>query len=591
MTFFFLPTILYLFGAVTAPVAGTLGLRARSAYVSGIALFALLIAVASYPAALAGETYWVGDWIPAGSTAYGISLSIDALSWVFLLVITLIGLAVTIYSHSYPMGEADRSKYYLLLGLLLAAMTGIVLASDLFNLFVFLEIAVLSAVGLVAFRGEKAALDGAFNYLVLITVGTSFVLLAVILLYAATGTLNMAQIAAKIADAPLRDNLAVYAALGLFFVGFSLEAAFMPLHNWLPDAHSGAPSPVSALLSGVFVKIGLYALLRILFSVYGLSGASNLLVIIGIVSMVGGVLLAFIQTDFKRLLAYHTVSQLGYVVLAIGLGTPIGIAAGLFHMLNHAIFKALLFFTAGAIIRKLDTRNLNEMGGLAKKMPLTTLAFTVGALAISGVPPFNGFASKWLIYNATFASNPVITGLALLTSALTLASFFKVFHGAFLGATPKKYEGLTDVPLSMAAPMLALAALCLIIGLFPFETLNIVIYPALSAVNALGPIALFGYWDALLWSGVFAAIVAALWLAFGLRSRSRTGTAFTCGEPLETRTPVTHFYSAFHEALAPIFRALESYQTGSVNDYASYVIIFTAIVAAVLAVGSASWLI
>jgi multicomponent Na+:H+ antiporter subunit D len=326
-----------------------------------------------------------------------------------------------------------------------------------------------------------------------------------------------------------------------------------------------------------------------------------------------GVSLALVQTDIKRMLAYHTISQVGYVLMGIGLGSYIGISGALYHFANHAIFKALMFLAAGAVLHQTGTRDLNRLGGLARNMPLTTIAFTAGALAISGVPPFNGFASKWMLYNASFEVNPLITAVALLASAITLGSFLKIFHTAFLGTRPKEFEGVKEAPLFMTLPMLAFALACLLMGLFPDQVLQYLVFPATDALASPAAYAsgvlpgfpvgepqfatpLFayaGYWDALAWSALFALAAGAAWLglgfvraALGAGGGSREAKSFICGEEGgEYPTPATGIYSAFKEALNPFFAAIVGYQSGVVSDYAAYVVSFAAILAAAASLG------
>ena len=472
------PIAIYLFAAFTMPFANILGRKPRNIYAILLALAALGSVALLYSEAMAGTaTYWFGNWEPAGGIVYGITLAMDAFSWLMLSAISVLGLAVVVYSHKYTEKDESQYKYFALLFLLCAGMSGVVMTGDLFNLFVFLEISALSAVGLVAFRGEKNALAASFNYLVLASIATAFILIAVMLLYAETGTLNLADVASR-----MQDNFVVQFALALFIAGFAIEAALLPVHNWLPDAHSGAPSAVSALLSGAVVKMGVYGLLRVLFTLYIIAGANGLLLVLGLASMIGASFLMLRQSDIKRLLAYSTVSNVGFIIFGVGLGTFAGMSGALFHLVNHALFKGLLFLAAGAVIMQVKTRDMNSMGGLAKKMPWTMLAFAVGALAASGVPPFNGFASKWVLYNASFEISPLLTALALFASALTLAAMMKAFSGAFLGKMPHELSHVKEVPRSMLASMLLLALLCIVMGLFPDFVLEKVVNPAVNAL-------------------------------------------------------------------------------------------------------------
>ena len=471
------PIIVYLFAAFTSPFVALVNKRLRSIYIALAALVSLGIVVSWYDAATAGASvYWLGAWVPT-YTIYGITLVLDGLSWFFAFIISFLAFLVAVYSYSYVEKDKNLAQYYFLFPLLCAGMTGIVLTGDLFNMFVFLEISAISSIGLVAFRRDKKALSSAFNYLMLGAIATAMILVSIMLLYGETGTLNMAQVAEK-----MNDSLVTQVALALFIAGFAIESAMVPVHNWLPDAHSGAPSSISAMLSGVIVKMGLYGLLRLLFTVYIITGTSGLLLSLGLASMFAGGVLALLQNDFKRMLAYSTISQLGYVVMGIGLGTTAGLVGGLFHLANHAVFKGLLFLTAGAVLKQTGIRDLNRLGGLAKNMPLTTIAFAVGAMAISGVPPFNGFASKWILYNASFEISPLLTVVALFVSGITLAYFLKAFHGAFLGNPRPELKEVKEVPLSMTLPMLFLALLCIVMGLFPDYFIDTFITPMASAL-------------------------------------------------------------------------------------------------------------
>jgi multicomponent Na+:H+ antiporter subunit D len=247
----------------------------------------------------------------------------------------------------------------------------------------------------------------------------------------------------------------------------------------MPEAYSAAPHGASMLLIGMKYGTGLYAILRLLSVLFAFVGTSWLLIGLGLITMSVGVMMAMVQTDFKRMLSYHAISQLGYMVLAAGLGSVLGMTGCLFHVLNHVLYKGMLFLAAGAVIWRTGETDVNKMGGLAKYMPLTALAYAVGALSISGIPPFNGFASKWIIYNASFAVHPAITAIALLVSVLTLASFLKVFHAVFLGSGNKVVK---EAPLTMTAPMMLLALLCILIGLFPDIVLGAIITPAVKVL-------------------------------------------------------------------------------------------------------------
>lgn len=406
--------------------------------------------------------YRVGGW---GSNV-GIVLVLDGLSAFMLLVVAVVTLAATLFSVNYMDRYTGRPKYYGLFLLMVAGMNGVIVTGDVFNLFVFLEIASIASYALVAFGTEREELEASFKYAILGSVASTMVLLAVAVLYAGLGTVNMGNLAERLAAVPggVLANPACLFALMLFVAGLGLKAALVPFHAWLPDAHPSAPAPISAMLSGVLIKaIGVYALVRMVFNVFGMPPVmSSVLMVLGTLSMVVGVFLAIGQWDYKRLLAYHSISQIGYVMLGIGLGTPLGLLGGLFHLANHAIFKSLLFLTAGAVEYRTGTRRLDQMGGLAKRMPVTGAGSLVGSMSIAGVPPFNGFVSKLIIIVACVqAGRWGYAGWAVLVSVMTLASFMKVQRYGFFGALGERWADLKRAPALMGLAMTALAVLCL----------------------------------------------------------------------------------------------------------------------------------
>jgi multicomponent Na+:H+ antiporter subunit D len=254
----------------------------------------------------------------------------------------------------------------------------------------------------------------------------------------------------------------------LLIVGFGVKSALVPFHSWLPDAHPSAPAPISSMLSGVLIKtLGVYAMLRILFNIFGVEQKIlSILLILGLLSMFVGVILALYQWDYKRLLAYHSISQVGYIILGIGLATPLGILGGLFHLMNHSVFKSLLFLTSGATEYTLGTRDLRRMGELNKKMPFTTFSALIGSMSISGVPPFNGFWSKLIIIVACIQAKQYFAGfIATIVSFLTLSSFTKVLKYGFYGKSEVNYENIKEVPGAMIVPMIILSLCCIFMGL------------------------------------------------------------------------------------------------------------------------------
>jgi len=410
--------------------------------------------------------YKIGGWAPP----IGINFVLDGLSSLMVVVVAVVSFAAILFSCQYMDTYTERPKYYSLFMLMITGMNASILTGDMFNLFVFIEVAAISSYALVAFGCEHEELEASFKYGVLGSVASSFILLAVALLYSQFGTVNMAHLATKISGAGSAGPVhsVVMLCLMLLIAGFGLKAAIVPFHAWLPDAHPSAPAPISAMLSGVLIKaIGVYALVRVVFNVFGLQPAvSYSLMVLGTLSMVVGVFMALQQWDYKRLLAYHSISQIGYVVLGLGLGTPLGILGGLFHLANHAVFKSLLFLTAGAVEHNTGTRDLKEMGGLHMKMPTTGATSLIASVSIAGIPPFNGFFSKFIIIIACVqAGRYGFAAWAVLVSIMTLASFMKVQKFAFFGKLKESFAKLREVPVTMQASMIFLAVLCLAMSL------------------------------------------------------------------------------------------------------------------------------
>ncbi|MDP2923819.1 MAG: proton-conducting transporter membrane subunit [Candidatus Omnitrophota bacterium] len=406
--------------------------------------------------------YKIGGWLPP----FGICMVLDGLSSFMLITVNLVAFFVCIYSLSYMEKYTDKPKFYTLFFLMLTGMNGLIVTGDLFNLFVFLEIASIASYALVAFGTEAEELEAAFKYTIMGSVASSFIFIAIAFLYGFTSTLNMADMA-QILSAKPNTWLVPFVSV-LFLMGFGLKAALVPFHAWLPDAHPSAPASISAMLSGVLIKaLGIYALVRIFFNILGVTSSFlSTLMFLGALSMLVGVILALSQWDLKRLLAYHSISQIGYVVLGIGLGTPLGILGGLFHLFNHSIFKSLLFLNAGAIDYATGTRELKEMAGLKEKMPTTSNTNLIASMSIAGIPPFNGFWSKLIIILACVEKGHIGYAIAaVIGSILTLASFMKVQKFAFLGKMKEKYKNIKEVPFAMKLSMICLAIICIFGGL------------------------------------------------------------------------------------------------------------------------------
>ncbi|MCK5259096.1 MAG: hypothetical protein KAJ69_06200, partial [Thermoplasmatales archaeon] len=428
-----------------------------------------------------------------------ILFEVDAMSVFMAIISVILSLVAVIYSWSFMKENTGLDKYYTLILLMTAGMLGMELTGDLFNFFVFLEITSISSVALVAFWTNKAkSVEAGFKYIVISTIGALFILFSIALFYGQYNALNMAMIASAIQFTFL-DKI----ALVLLIAALAMKAGVVPMHMWLPDAYGKAPSSVTLILVGA-TQASLYGVFRVCFTIYG--GAINLtpisvgwiLVILGIITMLLGVAMAIIQTDFKRLIAFGAVAEIGYILLGIGTGfvvmlnpemTATGLAAmkgGIFHIMNDALDVGLLFLVAGAIYYATKETSLNKLGGLARNMKYTTVFFIIGLLAISGMPPMNGFASKLLIYESTYQLNPILSIIAILSSIMLLAIFVKVFHSAFLGPALPKFENVKEVPKSMLIAMGTIATIIIIFGLFPELIVNNIVEPAANALINYG---------------------------------------------------------------------------------------------------------
>lgn len=424
--------------------------------------------------------YKIGGWIPP----LGICLVLDGFSAFMLVTLNLVSFLIAIYSINYMEKYTDKYKFYSLFMLMVAGMNGVILTGDIFNLFVFLEIASVASYALVAFGVEAEELEASFKYAVIGVISSSFILLGIGLLYAYTSTLNMADISLTIAQKGFSSVILFVSVL--FIAGFGIKSALVPFHAWLPDAHPSAPASISAMLSGVLIKVlGIYSLMRIFFNIFGVTEVMlTILTALGAISLLVGVFLAIGQWDLKRLLAYHSISQIGYVVLSIGLGTPLGILGGLFHLFNHSIFKSLLFLNSGAVEYATDNRDLKKMGGLKEKMPVTSNTSWIASMSISGIPPFNGFWSKLIIILACVQADRIgLAFIAVIGSILTLASFMKVQKFAFFGKLNTTLDKIKEVPVSMRLSMIIFAAICLFGGLLLIP--HLMEYFLKPAVNVL----------------------------------------------------------------------------------------------------------
>ncbi len=433
-----------------------------------------------FPLIFAGQVidYPLGGW----KEPVGISLYMDGLAWITSLIGMLIALLALIFAGGE---EKHQYKFYFFFLILLGGMEGVILTGDLFNMFVFFEILSIASYILIACRGGEKSIMASFNYLLISSLGMGFFLLGIALLYQQTGILSLREIARWGTHIDRGSPIFTLSLVSLT-VGIGVKAAFIPLHTWLPGAHAYAPHSVSAILSGVMIKVSFLAIWRIL-RLFQSTNLQHLLLWIGAFTALLAVIWAIAQNDSKKLLAYHSISQMGFIVVSFGAATSLSLTASFYHLLSHSLFKSLLFFSIGAVIYSTGKRNIDELRGLGKKMPLVGLGFLVGALSISGIPPFNGYVSKNLISISLKEEHFFIYFLIFLTSVGTVASLTKlslIFRGRIIkeGSFKKEPKNLekqdekpseTKIkngkrpPKEMLIPLFILSALCLLTGLFP----------------------------------------------------------------------------------------------------------------------------
>ncbi len=417
--------------------------------------------------------YYLGGWAPP----LGIELVIDSFSGFVLSTIMLLALLAIVYARRSVEAEIPADKtvsFYVLLQLLLIGLVGMTITGDVFNLYVFLEISSIAAYTLIAGTRSSRSYVAGFNYLVMGSIAAGFILLGIGYLYVATGTLNMGEIAMLLPA--VYELSTVHAAFLFLMIGFSIKAAFFPLHLWLPDAYTESPSAVTVIISTVMAKVSVYAMIRILFTIFTTAyiiesfPVTGFILLIATIAIVAGAILAIAQNDLKRMLAYSSISQIGYIMFAVGVANQIALEGGLLHILGHAMMKGCLFMVAGLIIYRMGTSNMLELRGVAQTMPISCAAFALAGASMIGIPPTIGFMSKYyLVLGAFEAGHWLYAAVLLIGSLLAVGYIWRFIEIAYFG-DHHHHKGEetagSEGPTSMIAPMVCLALLCLLLGIF-----------------------------------------------------------------------------------------------------------------------------
>jgi formate hydrogenlyase subunit 3/multisubunit Na+/H+ antiporter MnhD subunit len=541
------------------------------------AVYVLLRAIALFGA---GDVFYsVTMFNLAGAMPFDFALRLYNFSAFVLLFIAIFAVITIVYSLGYLWGKDKSSLYYSFILWTLAASAGAVLADNLLVLLIFWE-ALTAILFFLVNMGDKDHEKSAAKAFAILGLSDAAMLLGVILIWVQAGTLTISEL-----SIPTTSPLGIIAFI-LLFVGAITKAGAMPFHSWVPAIAISTPASIMAYLPAALDKLlGIYLLARIsmdIFSIQPGSALSMLMMIVGAVTIMFAVLMALVQHNLKKLLSFHAVSQVGYMVLGVGSGIPIAIVGGLFHMINNAIYKSALFFGAGAIEKRAGTTELEDLGGLARLMPVTFVSMTIAALAISGVPPLNGFASKWLIYQGMLESRHVIFLIvAIFGSALTLASFVKVLHSVFLGRRPERLDRVKEVDFSMQLPMVFLAILCVLFGIFagyPLEKFVVPVVTGGAAAHVVSgnilTIPTDGFWSpgaatALLVVGVTLGLLI---YVFSSRQAYRIEENVWIGGNVmdndEIRYPGTQFYKTVTDDLGPAIKTLfKDGEKGALDGY------------------------
>jgi multicomponent Na+:H+ antiporter subunit D len=416
-------------------------------------------------------SYALGSWPPP----WGIEYRVDLLNGFVLMLVSAIAAVIAPFAlRSVGLEIAPRRQawFYCMYLMCLAGLLGVTITGDAFNAFVFLEISSLSTYVLIALGRDRRALLAAFRYLIMGTIGATFYVIGVGFLYLLTGSLNMVDIAARLAVLPPEQTRAAIAGLAFLTVGISLKLALFPLHSWLPGAYAYAPSWATVFLSATATKVAIYLLVRFLFSIFGVAldfrdlPVSEIVLGLSIAAMFIASIIAVYQSDLKRMLAYSSLAQIGYIMLGIGIANQAGLTGGLVHLVNHAVMKAALFLAVGAIFYRVGTVQLSELAGIGRKMPLTTGGALIAGLGLIGTPGTAGFISKWYLAVGALGRGWWLLVFLLVASSLVSVVYVgRVIEIACFRPTAERNAAAKDPPLSMLLPLLVLAAATIYLGL------------------------------------------------------------------------------------------------------------------------------
>ncbi|HUP51777.1 MAG TPA: monovalent cation/H+ antiporter subunit D family protein [Longimicrobiales bacterium] len=466
-----LPVLLVVVPLMAAPIAA-LVMRARAAWLVALAAswwaFGVSLALLRRVLAEGVISYELGGWAPP----VGIEYRVDEANAFVILIVAAIGAIVVPFARQSVEAEVSEDRgalFYSAFILCLTGLLGIAVTGDVFNVFVFLEISSLSAYALIALGPDRRALTASYQYLILGSVGATFIVIGIGLMYVMTGTLNMADLAERLPAVSGTRTIPV--AFTFLTVGITLKLALFPLHLWLPNAYAYAPSAVTAFIAATATKVAVYLLLRFFFTIFGAAFSfdtmqlDRILMPLALVAILSMSLVAVYQRNVKRLLAYSSVAQIGYMVLGISFASVLGVSAGILHLFNHALIKGALFMALGCVMYRVGSVRLDSMAGLGRAMPWTMAAFVVGGLSLIGVPLTVGFVSKWYLVQAALEQgNWPVAAVVLMGSLLAVVYVWKVVEVAYFGEVSPE-AGIREAPLGLLVPTWTLVLANLYFGI------------------------------------------------------------------------------------------------------------------------------
>lgn len=457
-----------LISSIITAIIGSLIPRKKSCMISGfLSLIGYAVSL-GYLVKMLPEIFKAPIRIPVDATMVCTSIIVDVPGSLMSLLAISLGIFITIYSMKFMEKDSGTSLYYSLLMAMITGIIGVSYSGDFLTLFIFWELMCITSYILVGFRKEnRESVEAAIKYTLMSTVGSATILFGISFIYGLTGTLNLPRIASSMGWA--QGGLWLYTALELLITGFGIKAAIVPLHVWVPDAHGAAPSTVSAIIAGASIELAIFIICKVLFFIFTplKIGWMEFFATFAVLNMALGSIVGLLQNDVKRMLAYSTIAHIGYMFIGIATGTKIGLTATLLHIFNHGLMKALAFLCIGAIIYRIGAKNIKDVSGIGRVMPITSSAFIISILGLIGMPPLNGFIGKLMIFISCLDAGMLWLGILLIVfSAISTGYYIRVLR-ALIAVPSNNRLDVSEAPIAMLIPICCLAFLVILLGIWP----------------------------------------------------------------------------------------------------------------------------